>query len=140
MEAAVIPATQLWDKATNLFIFLAVAPIIAITNIHNEIAVLGGSFLVLVLVVYTKTVVFQLEYASFKRQLTLLAGFMSPAVTILLMTVFARLFSNFVAESGSLTVQAMIIVFVVFVVALTSWGILSPYLWLYRSFGSDIKK
>lgn len=132
MEATLVSTVQIWDKGKSMIILFVIAALIGYINIHNRIAVLVGSFMTLVFTLYIKKLAASLEYQSFRIQLTLLSSFATTGASILLISVFGRVFSDFIAESGVISISTLHMLIVILVVLITIYGILPPYLWLYN--------
>lgn len=132
MEVLAVSSSQLSDKSKAIVIMLIIALPLALVTIHNRIAVLVGSFIMLVLALYVYNLAASSEYESFRIQLTLQSSFITAGASILLVNVFSRVFTDFVAESGTLSLDNLhkLIVVIILIIPLT--GILPPYLWLYR--------
>ncbi len=138
--AALVSTTQIWEKSKGTITLLIVTALMVFVNIHNEMAVMMGSFMVLIFTLYISNLTKKIEYNSFKTQLSLLSNFITPAATILVLSIFARLFSSFLAESGTLTIETLRGVFVVFGILITLYGILPNYLWLYYNHDDNYTK
>lgn len=132
MDAALVPAIQLWDKWKSTIILLVIAALLIYVTPQNRLVVLMGSILILGFAQYSKKLAMSLEYQSFRIQLTNLASFCTAGASILLLSVFGRVFNDFVSESGVLTISTLYKIIVILIILITIYGFIGPYLWIYN--------
>lgn len=132
MEAALVPTLQIWDKGKSTFILIVIGVLLVYVTPQNRLTVLIGSILILSAAQYCKTLCSSLQYESFRVQLTNLAGFCTTGATILLLSVFGRVFTDFIAESGGISVERLYKIIVIIAMFITIYGFIPSYLWLYN--------
>ncbi len=132
MEAALVPTLQIWDKSKNMLILLVIGALLGYVTTQNRLTVLIGSILILSTAQYCKSLSSSLQYESFRVQLTNLASFCTTGATILLLSVFGRVFTDFIAESGGLSVERLYKIIVIIAIFITIYGFIPSYLWLYN--------
>jgi len=132
MDSVLVPALQLWEKSKGTVILFVIGALLLYVNPQNRLAVLVGSILALAFAQYAKKLAASLEYQSFRVQLTNLASFCTTGASILLISVFGRVFTDFVAESGVLSILTLYKIIVVLTIFITIYGFIGRYLWLYN--------
>ena len=140
MDVVIAPSSQIWDKGQTVIILFIVSAFVTYVTIHNQIAVLVGSFLVMIIAGYVMTVSKRLPYPSIKNQLYQLSKFVALTLGILLLTVFTQVFSLFVAVNGTLTIVTLHKLIVCIIIGITIYGILPKYLWFYYLLSDDLKE